>query len=423
MKKAFLLGILPALMALSSCAGAGSKVEPKNDNLFLEDTLAHEEIFGEAEIEIQNYKQPLRSPELSPEPTYGVQYQDAGDYVHMRFIAAVSLPDVGAATAKWTRTMYKGHGEPEGQSGAVYKAQADKECTRAYTSLVNGESTLTLTAFNTEYGTSYNYFIVYTMLNIPKEGYEDYSIRAFVTISDVASTKGVAATVGKTANATFDLDRSGHFISGRFNGSHNEFASNHDLEGNYAAYDVTLKEGDTFALIYYNSETNVFLLNGTARDDDKGYFCDNSKNTMTSNYDGDVTVYLNTSDKIYIKTSVDLIRPIYVDVSERTWWGQASDRYTALWAFGGSKADEWIVLNRVGTSNLYVTPNPIDPADHDQFIVVDSRASTPTWDTLENRSKDSETIDARSGKDCLKIWDQDTGDGHDYKWWVSWVAR
>ena len=45
MKKKLLLLTLPALMVLSGCAGVSAS--PKANNLMTEDTLAHEEIFGE----------------------------------------------------------------------------------------------------------------------------------------------------------------------------------------------------------------------------------------------------------------------------------------------------------------------------------------------------------------------------------------
>ena len=83
------------------------------------------------------------------------------------------------------------------------------------------------------------------------------------------------------------------------------------------------------------------------------------------------------------------------------------------------------IPSKVGTSNLYVTPNDINPAEHDQFIIVDYNGNTPAWDAgIVNQSKDSETINARGRFDCLKIWDQhNSGDGADNKWWVSWVQR
>lgn len=433
MKKKFLLGIIPALLALSSCAGLGPKENVKEENLLAEDTLAHEEIFGEAKIEMLGYKNPLRAPSGPVAPYYGVQYQDAGDNVHVRFIAAIWLPN-SSVEVEWNRTMFKGHltGEQYTQSGHVFKGAEDKPCTKAYTSLANGtEEPLTIASINTEIGREdYNCFVVYTMLNIPKSAYSDYSFRAFIKMNDVASTKGIGATVGGTANATFDLDRTGHFISGRFNGVHDEYAPVYDAEhekgdGNNATYhNIPLKVGDSFALVYFDSVNNVFLLNGTSRfNEGVGDYFTNSKKTPTAKFEGSFTFYLNSSDIIYLGVDNDLVRPIYVDVSERTWWGESSDHYTVLWAFGGTADDEWIVMERIGTSNLYVTPDPIDPADHKQFIIGDSTSNNPSWSTLVNRSKDSTAINGKGASDCLKIWDQDTGDGHDYKWWVSWVTR
>ena len=80
MKNKYLLTLIPAFMVLSGCnplsnyAAAGTKV-----NQFAEDTLAHEEIFGESEIELQSFKNnPLRAPGLVA-PVYAVQYQEDGE--------------------------------------------------------------------------------------------------------------------------------------------------------------------------------------------------------------------------------------------------------------------------------------------------------------------------------------------------------
>ena len=431
MKKKFLLAVIPALMVLSSCAGAGQKVEVKNDNLFVEDTLAHEEIFGDSEIVFQDYKAPLRAPSGPVAPVYGVQYQESGDNVHVRFIAAIWLAN-SSIEVEWTRTMYKGHltGEEASQSGHVFKAEADKACTKAYTSLANGsEEPLTIASINSQYGDGddYNYFVVYTMLNIPKATYGDYSIRANIKLNDVAASTGIAATVGQTAYATFDLDRTGHFISGKFNGSHNEYAPEYDGEhtkgdNNAVYYGVDLKVGDTFALVYYESGDNVFLLNGTARDGDIGYFFSNDQKTMTTRYAGTFNIYLNNSDMIYSTATTKLTRPIYVDVSERTWWGESSSHKTVLYAFGGTEDATFIVMNRIGTSNMYVTPSAINPSEYSKFIVLDYNGSTPAFDAnVVNQSKDSAAIDGKNKEDCIKIWDQDAGDSN--KWWISWVVR
>ena len=438
MKKKFLLGIIPALLALSSCAGLGPKEDVKEDDLFIEDTLAHEEIFGESKIELQDYKSPLKRPPMGiSTPIYGVQYQDSEEVgkIHMRFIAAIWLDDP-SHTVKWTRTMYKGHDNGD-QSGHVFKEELDVGCSKAYTSLANGsEKPLTIADINEQYGdeyNEYNYFVVYTMLNIPEETYSDYSIRANIIINDLPFYQGIAATVGGNANAVFDMSLTGHFISGKFGDSRASYAPEYDDEkgetkgdNNAVYYNVTLEEGDTFALVYYDEVNNVFLLNGTARDGDIGYYFSNDQKTMTTRYAGTYNIYLNGSDMIYSSPTTKLTRPIYVDVSERTWWGEASSRKTVLYAFNGSKPATFITMNRVGETNRYVTPTAIDPTEYTQFIVLDFNddgnpiTSLPDG-RVENQSKDSAAINGKNKEDCIKIWDQD--EGGDRKWWVSWVVR
>ena len=416
MKTKFLLGVIPALLTLTSCAGIAPKAENK---LFQEDALAHEEIFGEAKIEMEGYRAPRKSPELSPEPMYGVQYQVTESYVHMRLIAAVSLPDL-SVSVQWARTMYKGHDNGE-ESGHVFKPSANFESTKAYTTLANGtEDPLTIAAFNSEYGTSYDHFVVYTMLNIPKATYDDYSIRASVTIGDVASTKGIAATVGQTAFASFDLARSGHFISGRFNGVHQEFASNHELGGNNAAYDVSLLPGDTFALVYYNG-SDVFLLNGLSRfANESGYYFDGSKNTPTVKYKGDYTLYLNGGDMIYTSAN-NVVRPFYINLA--SWWFEASC-HVALRAYDSSDDSKGVWFSWDTHSTYMLTSGTVDPSAYDTLVVVRVEdGHSPSVDSPKYGNK-SKTISFPSApayddeqhkvKDCLYIYGD--GDPRDLSW-------
>ena len=374
MKTKFLLGAIPALLALTSCAGIAPKAE---NNLFQEDGLAHEEIFGKAEFEMDGFRAPRRDPDpvLSTEPMYGVQYQVTESYVHMRLIAAVSLSDL-SVDVEWSRTMYKGHGLGD-QSGHVFKSAHEFESTKAYTTLANGsEEPLTIAAFNTEYGTSYDHFVVYTMLNIPKSTYDDYSIRAYVSIDGVASTKGIAATVGQTAFATFDLNRDGHFISGKFDGIHDEYAPVYDAEhvkggDNAVYYGVELKPGDTFALVYYDKVNNVFLLNGTSRFIlASGYYFNNSKNTITTNYKGTYTLYLNSGDEIHTVAS-NVARPVYVSAHSN--WA-ANDSWTAIYAFNSGNSDTHWYDYRAQSSYI------IDPTQYDRLIAVRMRSDASISD-------------------------------------------
>ena len=48
MKKKLFLGLIPAILALSACAGAAPEDKADEANVFLEDTLLHEELFEQS---------------------------------------------------------------------------------------------------------------------------------------------------------------------------------------------------------------------------------------------------------------------------------------------------------------------------------------------------------------------------------------
>lgn len=431
MKKKFLLAIIPALMALSSCAGAGQKVDIKNDNIFVEDTLAHEEIFGDSKIEFQDYKAPLKAPSGPVAPIYGVQYQESsdGEHVHMRFIAATWINSPSNAV-KWTRTMYKGHGNGD-QNGHVFKEEADKACTKAYTSLANGsEEAITISSINAQYGDGddYNYFVVYTMLNIPKTTYDDYAIRANITVGGLASGTGIAATVGQTAYATFNMDQDGHFISGRFDGVHGEFEPEYDGEhpkgsDNAVYYDVPLNVGDTFALVYYDKENNVFLLNGTSRFINiSGYYFDNSKKTITAKYDGTYTLYLNSADEIHT-TASSVSRPLYAKPTNvgglDSWWGQGG-RWTAVYVYNEDvepKREAWFTL--VADGDYLKTTENVDSSLYNKAIFVEMKSGTltPSWENKNDNNETGNKAISLNNEDCAYL--KDNGAGGKYFDWGS----
>ena len=119
MKKRVLLALLPAAMILTACAGIAPK---ENNNLFLEDTLTHEEIFNDVEFKSVGFA-PRRNlaPVENAEVPIGVQYSavSAGK-VSMRFVAAIKVdgetPEEKQAalahtTAVWTRALYDEDGD------------------------------------------------------------------------------------------------------------------------------------------------------------------------------------------------------------------------------------------------------------------------------------------------------------------------
>ena len=100
MKRKSLLVLLPALMALASCNNA-PKVEPKPElGDIVEDTLAHDEVFGESKISgnlgvRKAYDADVDVPEESEtsSPTIGIQTKTVGDKISIRFVAAIKVLD------------------------------------------------------------------------------------------------------------------------------------------------------------------------------------------------------------------------------------------------------------------------------------------------------------------------------------------
>ena len=120
MKKQLFLVILPALLVLSSCAGAGQKEKIK---LFAEDTLAHEEVFRNASLAFGTNKLSRSNPQIRrldnvvehPDGTAAIGIQSTSEsigYISFRFVAPVTFTNenITPTIAKWTRTVSKKDG-------------------------------------------------------------------------------------------------------------------------------------------------------------------------------------------------------------------------------------------------------------------------------------------------------------------------
>lgn len=231
MKKKFLLAIIPALLALSSCAAGASKT--KND-IFLEDTLAHEEIFGDVE-EVGYVKTltPLKDPDpVNPleEPTIGVQYQpryekvaDSGEwYYSIRFVAAITSLSVDA---QWTRGVSNTNSEqlkPVGTNATLIATTAYERVND--NGVITTASSVALKRDAEPDTYPYHYFVVYTLRDIP-ETYADCFAVAYLTITDGVNTtvsKAVAARIAGGHEFSFAANKSGgYFMAGTIGGSPN----------------------------------------------------------------------------------------------------------------------------------------------------------------------------------------------------------
>ena len=251
MNKKFMLFVLPALMALSSCAGLGHDAQPE-EVFFKEQVDACTEVFGNGQ-EVYEVKQkaPLRSAaEDMEQPRIGVQYRkyeevlDSGEwFVAVRFVAEIKTLNVNAT---WTRNIYK-------NDGTELTTEASYATTKAYTSLIsNGE--------DIEPSSGYNYFVVYTLAGIPFNSFNDYYVVAYATLSDNAATpalspvssKAMAARIGGNVTFTFDKDRTGYFMAGSFG----DVAINAAIKGdNTAAFTTTFGYDGYFVIAQKGADT------------------------------------------------------------------------------------------------------------------------------------------------------------------------
>ena len=278
MKKRILLALLPAAMALAACSGIQSS--PKQANLMLEDTVAHEEIFGAAD-EIGD----LRVTRMNPRRIefaadfikmgYQIHFDDKGDadasndVIHIRFVAAIKDSNV---LAYW----HRGFAQPNSAEGANTKGETWRfklndgvvnESQKIYSTLTDGGTPIEAGVAG-EYA-AYEGFIIYTLLNIPYETYKDSYLGAFVEVvdpdnalntkkSDFVAVKVEKATAYTSKNAfavATDEYNGKHFLQGTINGSAQAVKEDDtvlDSSNNYASYkDLALLADDYFGSFYF----------------------------------------------------------------------------------------------------------------------------------------------------------------------------
>lgn len=260
MKKRFLLAVLPALLALSSC-GLQPKVEAEPQ--FEEDTLAHDDLFREADGALLykgniNKADPIDytlDPYPGNRPSIGIQTYEEGDTISIRFVAAIKVTgNLSEATAVWTRAMYK-------PDGSIYKDSAQMPCQKVYTTINNHGAEQSISAFNGQYETKYDYFVVYTLRGINKATFADYYLNAYLTLGDGSQSKVLATKVNYDYYALYAFEPSQrYFLRGNINGQQQDIAQDATTQGNnpennYASFSVNLNDGSDF-LIVANDVTN-----------------------------------------------------------------------------------------------------------------------------------------------------------------------
>lgn len=332
MKKKMLLTIIPALMVLSACAGVAPQKEVAP--LFKEDTLAHEELFDDAESIASKLgvKQPLRAASDMVEPQIGVQFKEYTDeldntknYCAIRYVAAIASRHV---KAEWIRGVSR-------QDAYALKAKGIKESSVAYTSLSNNGTIIQ--------AANGSCFVVYTLYDIPlfdngdnKSCYWSY-VAAGLKLTDLdgqeqpVMSKVVAVEIGKHHCFSFyekDLDSNGYFIEGRINGSDNQVVAldgNVGESDNHAVKSLTLKANDIFGVFKWSG--SEFKYYGSFDRKYDGFFLE-KVDTLSTNYssvrvDGTYNLYVNSSDMFGLG-AVSVTIDLYLDLA--SYWQNGDEK-------------------------------------------------------------------------------------------------
>ena len=381
MKKKFLLAIIPALLAMSSCTYMQSATAVKGND-FLEDCLAHDELFGNAELQVaepetQREKQPLRAsnPGFDPEesfqhPSIGVQtfYDDVNNKVSFRFVAVVHFDNaeaLGASSAVWTRCVSK----TDCSSYPLNDTTPAPEVTKAYTSLNNNGSIYSITDYNNDHRNEYDqpagytHFVVYTLRDIDLSKYagSDYYVSAYVTMSGAfeSSSKAIAIRFDRLKKYSYVQNVGTGYIEGTFSGTPaiiEKTAVNND--SNAASFlNHKISKDDTFVIKAFDG-TKLKIrnaLNFTGDGNNSGDFFADDNGEIKATYTGTYSLYLNSSHQIYTSaTKVVNDAKLYVDV-DVYWWHGA---WTAVYAYTGDLDDDngqWFELNTPNSGDDFTT--------------------------------------------------------------------
>lgn len=385
--KKFILSILPAFMLLASC---GAKPQVAND-VMLEDTLAHEEAFGAEPVGEQlmldvHYNTPGEGSLIKP--VVGVQYKDDGDgKFAIRYVAAINAVDVEAV---WTRGVC-------GQNGTQLKTFATFESHTAYTALsADAGSEVAVPSLA---GEDYNYFVVYTLRNVPAADLNAY-LFAYLTISKgTESIKSDARISRVSGGDTFTIDtdtRSGYFAHGTIGGTANSFESipyvGDTSPSNLAEIEgLSLNMNDEFALFKYEPDplNEHFQCFGSYDGGINGYCKTLDNNNHRIYQSGSFNIYINKSNTVYFNGSITAER-FYLNAV--TWENEGSPRF-ALYAYKDAytdanevyhaKVETWIEMTADSGDHIYYADLE-DYESYDNVIFCRMNPANPKNDWASN---------------------------------------
>ncbi len=381
MKKKVLLALLPALLVLSACS-TGPK---KSADLFVEDTLAHEEIFGNVAKDLQVKKlgeeeeQP-RSVNSLTKPLVGVQYQPlTNGYYAIRYVAAIAALDVDAV---WTRNICESNGTRRKTEESHFPVE------KAYTELsVAGGIGLPASL-----GTDYNYFVVYTLKNIPASDVNSYLFGYLTLTKGEESVTSLARVARVSGGDTFTFDpavRHGYFLHGNIGGQEFVDIDDNGGSGNWIQEEgIAMNAEDEFGFFKYEPGSGehfqCFGVYGGGSD----YFRTiSASNHVKIYHNGSYNIYLSkngeNNNKVYFNGTISAER-LYLDAT--VWKNEGNPRF-ALYAFTNDKTqNEWFDMSLV-SGNVYKVD--VDTKYHQVIFCRMNPAQTANdWANKWNQSYD-----------------------------------
>lgn len=316
MKRKLLIGLLPILMTLSACGGTVSNDSPREEDTFLQDALAHEEIFGESQGQSLLKAARNLTPVDSTTPLIAVQQQeytsslDSKNYLAVRYVAAVKLTSL-STSLEWSGSVYEDDGD-------LHKSYATLSAQKVYTTIYDGSDPLTIGDFNNAQSpkTDYTHFVTYTIRKIPTDK-TAYFIKASLSVGGAAANKVVATTIDLNKQVSFDPAYTGYFLRGTIGGSAEETHlpadvnnRGYDPENYDATFAQDLVAGDNFYILYNKTTSPAkFMICDPALSGDvstDSFTKTNGKFTVKADKDNHYALFLNKSNQLVSDHKYDI---------------------------------------------------------------------------------------------------------------------
>ena len=353
--------IIPALMVLSACAGAGPKQEALQlEPEMVEDTLAHEELFGQGgkAVKLTPYKDPDPSDPSLKKPVVGVQYKEEDDgKFAIRYVAAIAALDVEAT---WTRGICDKAGN---QQQTADQKLVDKEVTTAYTAVSadNGSGDSYTTPASV--GEGFNYFVVYTLREVPAAQLDSY-LFAYLTLEKGGNSVKSLARISRISGGntfTFDTDSGlSYFIQGTVGGEANQqVAIDGELSsGNYAQKEgLALSANDQFGLFKYGGDHFQCFGYEALRRGAPFLSHVASSNYLKVNVAGSYNLYLTDSNQIHIVVPEAAKATATYYLKPNSNWASDGARFAAYFFNNTESINIWVDMVDAG-NGFYSVSKP-----------------------------------------------------------------